>query len=171
MLHMLSKKGQVQSLDLFISATVFIILLVTLILVWDNFSKRLDNKIAYEDLSEKAIKITDILVETRGVPDKWENDADKVNVIGLVSNDRVLSSNKIEEFIDMEYDDVRELFNIEAYDFYFRIIDSNGALIQVHDNDVELGNKPSLSSKFVITIQRIVLNGGSEVVLEFTLWE
>ena len=171
MLPMLSKKGQVQSLDLFVSATVFIVLIVTLILVWDNFSKRLDAKVSYEDLSEKAIKITDVLVETRGVPDQWENDADKVNVIGLVSNDRVLSNNKIEEFIDMEYDDVKKLFNIEAYDFYFRIIDSNGAIIQVDDNDAEFGNKPSLSSKFVITIQRVVLKGGSEVVLEFTLWE
>jgi len=168
---MLPKKGQVQSLDLFVSATVFIVLIVTLILVWDNFSKRLDAKVSYEDLSEKAIKITDVLVETRGVPDQWENDADKVNVIGLVSNDRVLSNNKIEEFIDMEYDDVKKLFNIEAYDFYFRIIDSNGAIIQVDDNDAEFGNKPSLSSKFVITIQRVVLKGGSEVVLEFTLWE
>ena len=168
---MLPKKGQVQSLDLFVSATVFIVLIVTLILVWDNFSKRLDAKVSYEDLSEKAIKITDVLVETRGVPDQWENDADKVNVIGLVSNDRVLSNNKIEEFIDMEYDDVKKLFNIEAYDFYFRIIDSNGAIIQVDDNDAEFGNKPSLSSKFVITIQRVVLRGGSEFVLEFTLWK
>src|SRR3989344_564481 len=168
---MLPKKGQVQSLDLFVSATVFIVLIVTLILVWDNFSKRLDAKVSYEDLSEKAIKITDVLVETRGVPDQWENDADKANVIGLVSNDRVLSNNKIEEFIDMEYDDVKKLFNIEAYDFYFKIIDSNGAIIQVDDNDVEFGNKPSLSSKFVITIQRVVLRGGSEFVLEFTLWK
>lgn len=166
------KKGQIQSLDLFVSASVFIILIITLVLVWDNFSKKLDSKVNYEDLSEKAIKVTDILVETRGVPDKWENNSNNANVTGLVSNDRVLSNNKVSAFIDMDYNNTKKIFNIEAYDFYFRVIDSKGSIINITGGEaVEVGRKPSLTSKKAITIQRIVLNGGNEVVLEFMLWK
>ncbi|MEK6934655.1 MAG: hypothetical protein AABW46_02145 [Nanoarchaeota archaeon] len=165
------KKAQVNTIDLIIAVSLFFVLILSFILIWDNYAKKLDEKVKYDNIAEKAIKITDVLVNTHGIPDDWETDSENVQIIGLTSNARIVSDNKLEEFVNLDYNFIKQNFNIEAFDFYLKVVDSNNKIIQIDDDNVEIGIKPSLDSEDVITIQRIIARGGTEVVLEFTLWK
>jgi len=167
-----SKGGQIFSIDMVISASIFIIVITTVIFIWYSYSLRLEENIKNEDLQIKAFQISELLIKQRGIPYEWEKESNKVKVLGLVSSDRTFSTKKLREFVKLNKSSIKEKLNIENYDFYFSLKDLNGALFQLGDeNPSEAGTKPTQNAKNVINIKRMGLYGDQEVIMEFTLWK
>ncbi|MFH1592350.1 MAG: hypothetical protein ABIB47_03210 [Candidatus Woesearchaeota archaeon] len=161
-------KGQIVSLDLILSIVVFILLIGGIIAFWNIYILRFNANIKQEELALKATKITDLFVESQGVPTGWNET--NVQVIGLVDRDRRLSSNKLASLLNVTYAQIKTSLNIDANEFYFRVVDLNGALVKAKGNFVEVGNS-SLDVEQVIEMRRFALYGNQKVVLEFSIWE
>ncbi len=158
----MSKKGQISTTDLFVAIFVFLILLTTILVTWNVYSNRLNEGILYENLLLNAFYITDTLVKSQGQPDNWT--LGNVETIGLSFNDRNLSKNKVEQFVSMDYNYSKEMFNVERYDFYFQIEDPNGANLIDPYGVIGVGEN-------IVRISRVVVYDGGPAYVRFTLWE
>lgn len=167
----MSKKAQIISTDLMISAVIFILLISFVFLTISRYQTSINENIASHDINIKALQISDLLIKSRGEPTNWEDDISKLNTPGLASRDRTLLITKITEFLDLDYSIIKEKFNIENFDFYFALKELNGALAEIDESPIEAGLKPELNATNVVTIKRIVLYGGNEKQVEVTLWK
>jgi hypothetical protein len=167
----MSKKAQIISIDLIISVIIFIILISFVFLTISRYQTSINENIASQDINVKALQISDLLVKSSGEPSNWEDDVSKLNTIGLASRDRSLHISKITEFLELDYNLTKEKFNVETFDFYFALKELNGALVEIDDDNIEKGLSAGLNATNVVTIKRIVLYGGNEKRVEFTLWK
>ena len=167
----MDKKAQIFSTDLMISASIFISLIIILISTFYFYSIRIRDNVKNEDLYIKTIQISDILLKTAGIPSDWETNSNNTKNIGLIDSDRIFSTSKIREFVNLSINTTKEKLNIEGYNFYFSLKDSNGALYNLTNSFSETGIKPSLNAKWIIIIKRIGIYGGQKAYAEFILWE
>lgn len=168
----MSKRGQVFSTDLVLSVSIFIILLLIVISFFYFYSLRISDAIKNEDLKFKALQISDVLAKSGGEPGNWESDPTNADVLGLAVSDRTFTTVKVKEFVKLDEDVIKNKLNIESFNFYFSLKDPNGALYDISDGDFsEVGSKPSLEAKKIVTIKRIVTYGGQEAFMEFSIWE
>ncbi len=163
------RKGQLFSLDFIGSVVVFVLILTGIIFFWNIYTSRFNAQLERETLTFQLVKISDLLVENPGIPTQWNET--NVEVIGLVSSDRKLQVDKLSSFMNVTYDKTKTLFNIDQYDFYFRIVDVNGAFIKANGQFIEKGAFPGTAEESIVTIRRIVLYGTHKVVLEISAWK
>mgnify|MGYP001580252268 FL=1 len=156
-------------MDFIGSVVVFMLLMIGIISFWNVYGLRFNANLEQEELTLKIVKITDVFIQNQGVPTGWNET--NVAVIGLVNSDRKLDEDKLSSFKNMTYDNIKELLNIEAYEFYFRVIDTNGALIKANGQFIEIGNLPDFDVKNIIKIRRIALYGIQQVIVEFSMWK
>ena len=157
------RKAQVASIDLFIAITVFLILLASTIYTWNLYNTRFNENLEYEKMQLIAFQITDLLVKNPGYPTGWEESPNSVSVIGLAQDDRVLSQDKINAFVNLDYNLSKERFNMELYDYKFRVKSlSNNVLYQSGQN---------FDGDTAIVIERYALLDDEATIMEFTIWE
>jgi len=161
-------KGQLSSMDLAISVMVFVFLLVSIISFWNIYVLRFDANLNHKELALKAVTITDLMVENTGIPTAWNKTT--AQVIGLTEKDRRLDSNKLSALLNMSYSQIKGYLNIDANEFYFRVVDMNGALVKAQGQVVEIGNQTA-NTDFIVKIRRFTLYGSQKTVLEFLLWQ
>ena len=163
------RKGQLSSLDFIGSVVVFVLLLTGIIFFWNIYTLRFNAQLERDALTFQLVKISDLLVEHPGIPTHWNET--NVEVIGLVSSDRKLHADKLSAFMNITYNKTKTLLNIDQYDFYFRIVDLNGAFIKANGQFIEKGAFPSTTEDSIITIRRIALYGTQKAVLELSAWK
>lgn len=153
-------KGQVNALDFFIAISIISILLVSIMLTWNHYETRISSLIVYNDLLTNAIQASDQLVKSPGNPTNWNSS--NVNFIGLIDNDREISSIKLNNFVSLSESEVKEAMKI-PHNFYFEI-----------KNDVEVINftgTPPSGDVTTVKIQRYVYYENEKAKIELTLWE
>jgi hypothetical protein len=153
-------------LDLMLSAAVFLILIVFAAGIWLQVNSSAQTNAVYQNLERKALLISDLLVESQGVPNGWESNASAVQVIGLASTDHELDAEKVASFkaiADSNYETAKQILGIEGDDFYFKITDLNSA-------EIVSGGNMSAGTEQRIVIQRRVLYNDDYAILEFGLW-
>ena len=165
----MNKKAQLVVLDLIGSVVIFVILLIGIITFWHIYSLRFNANIENQNTAFIATKITDLLVETQGIPNNWNGT--NVEVIGLIKTDRVLDPKRLNSFRNLTYSEIQSLFNVESLDFYFRVVDLNGALISTNNQFMEVGSAPPIDQDAIIKIRRFVLFGTQKVVVELSMWK
>ncbi|MEK6826535.1 MAG: hypothetical protein AABX08_02645 [Nanoarchaeota archaeon] len=161
-------KAQIASMDFILSAVIFFILIAGVMSFWNIYILRFDANLEQKELVLKAAKITDLFVENEGSPTGW-NETD-VAVIGLVSSDRKIDNDKLASFLNLSYDQVKSYLNIDENEFYFRVVDLNGAVVKAKGNFAEKGLPPG-DVDSIIKIRRIAMYGSQRAVVEFSLWE
>ena len=155
------QKGQVMSIDLAVSALVFVLLLGFLYTTWQSNMVNWEEQRQSMELEAKTVQQARNLVETPGYPSDWVPGT--VEIIGLAKQPNVLNTEKISFFASMDYNVAREKMNIFNYDFRVEIRSDNSAL------DQNIGNTPGLDSR-VVTIERQVLIGGDHATFRFKLF-
>lgn len=136
------KKAQATMTDLIMSAAVFIVLSAFILFYWTSATTRLEKLSSYEETQLKAIRIADELTKTPGNPTKWEtipnSQIDSIHSLGLATKDRILSDRKIFNLTRIPYDDLKELLNIEGYDFNITIKTKDDLLALLKKYDIRI---------------------------------
>lgn len=157
------KRGQIFSLDAIFSIVLFFIILIFVFVTWNIYSLRINEQDAHIELQLLTFQITDILVESSGVPSNWEVSSANVSVIGLQKKPGILTQEKINALLLMDYENVKDSFNIERFDFEFQIVDGNGTIRKI-------GVHPENRTQEVITVRRIVYVENETKEIFLTLW-
>ncbi len=149
-------KGQAVSLDLFFA--IVIMFLIFLAFVAQN---NLNINYSTEEITEKEMKrmvsgTTDNLVLSRGFPENWETGTG-AEIIGLVNYRRIIDKEKLEEFLDMDYDDSVRQLGIGGYDYYFAL-KQDGFVVKEKYNTADSGYL-STAEKIAGTKRMVEYNG------------
>lgn len=158
---MFEKKSQIVSTDLFFAVSVFVIIIAMIFFSWNLYYERIDERIIYGDMMANAFQVSDLLVKSKGTPSLWNST--NVSVVGLASSDRNISSQKLHSFINVPYDELKKLFNIERYEFYFRLKHLNGTPIDSHGKEFD--------GTYSINTRRYVIYENQKAIIDFRLWK
>ena len=166
-----NKKAQVAVLDLFVAAIIFGILVTILMTTWNEYNAKIDKQLEYNDFVIKVYHITDLLVLYHGKPSAWEKPSPTYHVdapwpmdmIGLALEDGVISEKKLNTFLNMTYNETREIFNIRGYDYLFQLkrIDGSEFSPQII--------KGVSGEEAIVAVRRLVLYNDEEAILYFQL--
>ncbi len=159
----MTKRGQIAIMDLFLAVAIFTIIIVIVGIVWNTQTKRFEGSIAQNNMQIKAFQATDLLVKNAGVKTEWEENLTVLEILGLSTNDRTISEAKVSNFTSLNYDLVRQLLNIQDYEFYFRLLDDEGVLIMS-------SGKTPIATTVSIAVRRFVHYKNNPAILELTLW-
>jgi len=162
-LRIKSRIGQVSVIDLFISVVVFGLIIVSIMLTWNSYNVKINEQIGYNELLIRGFQVSDLLSNYKGNPENWNKLGNNVTVIGLAESEGVISKDKLGNFTNMTYNDIKSKLNIKTYDFYFNLSAVNDGF-----DEVVIGNK---SGDQTIVTRRLVLYEGEKGVLEFALWQ
>lgn len=157
-------KGQLLSMDAVASVVLFIVALVFIFSLWNLYTIRLAENIASEEMQLVAFQVTDILVQSQGVPNIWEQDPDTVEVIGLQSNPGLLDDDKLAAFLAMDYDAAKAVFNIERFEYNFTVLNVYGDVLN------STGMPLSATAAQRVAVHRIVLINNQTRNVLFALW-
>jgi len=158
---MFKRKSQIVSADLFMAVSVFVILITTIIFSWNLYYTRLNERIAYNDMMVNAFQVSDLLVKSKGKPPGWNST--NVGIVGLAEYDRNISTRKVNSFTNISYDELKELFNTERYEFYFQIKHLNGTAMNSYGKE--------FNGTYSINIRRHVIHENEKAIMDFRLWK
>ena len=182
------KKSQILTTDFFIAMFIFAVLLIFLGSLWNNHNQRRIQQHEYNDMMIKAMRITDLLVKgpgwESGATTKWELFPANVEVLGLATEDRVLSSAKVITFVNQVnnfglYNFFREKLRILPYKFWFSLKDaSTGSVITdtINLEFTDAGSLPGSLEDSLITLRRYAVYKKSDgttqnAYMEFKIWK
>ncbi len=115
------KKAQVSIIDLFSALIIFIIMMIALILLWNQYSSRLNTKLQDEELYSAALRAADQLAYSPGLPTAWEENESSIKKLGLAKYPGIISRQKLLSLQYLDYNQIKALLNIKKYDFYFNM--------------------------------------------------
>lgn len=159
-----NKRGQLFSVDLVVTVIAFIVILAFLLSFWNLNVLRFSERKHSDELQLLSFQIIDVLIKSPGVPDNWENNLDGLSVIGLSSNSNILDSEKVNTFLSLDYNLVKEKFNIERFDYQVKLLSINGNVLNTS------GISPSEDLLEKIAINRIVMIRNETRLVQFNLW-
>ena len=124
-----NKKAQLFSLDGLTSMFICIIMVLFILAMWNLYSLRLNENITAEEMQLFAFQITDLMINYEGMPSNWHNDPLNASVIGLQDENRGLHEKKLNTLMTMNYTRVKQLLNIERFEYFMEVYDDNGNLL------------------------------------------
>ena len=157
------RKSQAIITDFFIALFVFLILITAIVYIWNDYNTKIVENVEYERMQLVAYQITNQMLKNKGVPSAWEKDSVNVGEIGLVVSDRKLSKDKVDAFVNLPYNAVRDILNIEGYDYSFKIKSLSNTILS------SLGGIPGDTE--VVSIERYGVYDGENVILQFKIWK
>lgn len=169
MLRRLNRKAQTAIIDLFIALSIFILLVMIIVYLWNDYNTRINEDVEYEKMQLKAYQVTNQLVKTQGNPFSWEKNPNNFKEIGLVTFDRNISAEKLEAFValartDNKYNNIRSSFNLDGYGFNFNLTTLS------NKNLKSSGGTPE-GDEEIISVERYVIYGDEEAIFRFKIWK
>lgn len=152
-------KGQIIMNDLFIALSLFLVVIVFTVLLFNNYSVHLNEEIENNDMLITAFQISDVLVSNSGYPSKWEENITSIKNIGLVTKDRIISKDKLNNFTNLDYDTSKGLLKL-YYNFYISLKDLDNNTITTYGY---------ISGEKIVNVKREVFYEGKEAILEFAV--
>jgi hypothetical protein len=157
------KRAQMAITDLFIALFAFTILIVVIVFAWNRYALILGENSDYEEMKIIAFQTADLLVKSGGEPEDWEEYPDNVDIIGLASSDRNLSTDKVYALINnISYSNASRSLGVAYYNFSLQINHINGTRLEEY--------RQIPANRSVINVQRLVHYGNEKAVLQFALW-
>ena len=162
-------KGQIISVDLIVSITIFVSIFAIALLVSNRAIDQLKTSYEISLMSKRIQRISDVLVRTTGLPEDW-NETNVISV-GLAETENVLNYTKILRLKNMDDNKIRALLGLEEYNFFLNFTNITRGFFP--EGSIFLGMKPT-NAKIVIPIERFVLidfgNRREMGIMEFVLW-
>ena len=151
-------KGQVISSDFIMASVIFLVLFGMLFAAFTWITDYSVYNEHRKGMEMKASQTLEMLVRTKGYPSDWEENPQDAIFIGLASSDRTLDERKLNAFLGMDYNTLKDKLVTGEYDFQFRLV----------QNGSSSGQEPSGS--IVAYNSRIVLLRNSAEKIEMMIW-
>lgn len=158
----MNKRSQISIGDFFLAASIFIILMGSVVLVYDRYTSKFDSREAYNRIQLSSIQAADMLARSGGEPKNWELNSSSARMIGLARSDRNISVQKLDSFLNMSYNYSKDVMRIDG-DYYFKIVGLSGNIIAYKGMNA--------TGRSAAGVSRIVLYNDEYAVMSFILWK
>lgn len=155
---MKTRKGVAFSTDMAIAIFIFLALFISITIAWNSVLDSSSRNTQRKDTEMLLLRIADELVRSGGYPQNWEENPSNAITIGLAESDRILDSEKIQAFLDMDYETAKDILKTGGYDFQLRLV-NNGSV-----------KGPAPDSDNIFFMRRMVLYNETNETLELYLW-
>lgn len=169
-----NRKGQGLAIDCLFAALIFLLLLNSIIGLWQSNMAFLESENRASDLRQEAEQTLDLLVRHSGSPEDWEKkEWEEIEVIGLAKRDRVLDQEKVERFStlagsfwDSDYNSIRSSL-MAGRDFHFTLRLKEGG-----PANASTAEPPSdlQGNWWAASVKRVVKYGGDTAIANLTLY-
>ena len=164
-------RGQVLTIDLVLSLTVFLAAFFILFYLWQMAQKVSVLNTHELEMSKLAVIVAHSLVFAQGQPSNWHamaNPAD-ASSFGLAWRSNVLQQEKVDAFIALNatnYTSTKERLGAGRYELYIFVQDLAGA------NIYEFGIKPPDSSRIhpIQVAQRFAILNNEPIIVQAEVW-
>ncbi len=162
-------KAQVWSIDFVGSVVIFFLSIMLILFVWEYSAYSNAQQNALNEMNSLAMKITDTLVRTPGLPPEWN--ISSVRLVGLMAADEnKLNATKVDFLTSMDYAALKNKLNTLGRDFYLEMRYINSTLAaNSSGSSIQVGAYPSGASA-VVPVERYVLYNEKPAKLRFMLW-
>ncbi|MBI4020336.1 MAG: hypothetical protein HY367_03305 [Candidatus Aenigmarchaeota archaeon] len=162
-------KAQVWSIDFVVSVIVFFIAVSLTVFAWDYSISQNQAQASFSNAESITLSVTDALIRTKGIPEDWDDS--NVRSVGLASAENIVDQEKVEEFLDLDYNTSKERLGISRYEYHFELRYANNSVIQLPGGDnITKGIQP-FNASLVIPAERYVLYNTKISRLQFILWQ
>ncbi|PIN86408.1 hypothetical protein COV19_04980 [Candidatus Woesearchaeota archaeon CG10_big_fil_rev_8_21_14_0_10_44_13] len=158
----MKKRSQISITDFFLAASIFVVLIGALVFVYSNYTAKFASRQESSMMQLSAIQAADILAKSHGKPDRWGVNSTLAQEIGLAQDDRNISAQKLDSFLNISYNTSKELMGItDEYHFKISYIDGNTI--------AEKGMNST--GRKAVGVERRVIYGGENAILSLILWK
>lgn len=162
-------RGQFFSVDLMVSALIFLFIIILTMTVSGEFSGKILLKQQDNERDEAAIRAGNALVYSPGEPANWQNQAGitGVSAIGLADSKNRLDNAKVQRLADLNqgyYNEVRDLLGANKFGVQITILTLEGVKRK------EFGLKPA-ANKRVSAVNRIAILNNENVLVRVRVFE
>ncbi len=161
-------KAQVWSFDMAISILIFFSAMTALMFTWNYITAQNLEQFEISNAESQALRISDSLVRTQGIPVNWESG--NPSVLGLASSENILDDAKIEALLAMDYNSVKSLLGIEGYQLYLALIYANSTIAKTANGTQAEFGMQHVNEKIIVPVDRYCLYNGDIVTLRLILW-
>lgn len=162
-------KGQMWTMDFAVSIVIFALMVGIVIFAWNYSIQNSSDQVNLNILENDVIMISDTLIRVPGMPEDWN--ASNVRVIGLAEEENVLNETKVLQFINMGYTQIKGLFGIGNYEFYFEMRYPNNTVMEIGGISLNKGTDPiGQNTSVVVPVERYVILNGNIAKMELFLW-
>lgn len=156
------KRSQISMSDIFLAVSVFVILIGAVVFLYNSYGQKFESRKSFNRMQLSAMEAADVLAKTNGLPSNWELNPDMTEAIGLAGNERNISEQKLNAFLNISYNRSRELMGI-SQDYYFKIVYGKGDFIAEKGINSTGGE--------AVGVERRVMYRGENAILYIVLWE
>jgi len=143
-----NKRAQIFSTDLMIALSIAVLLFAASFSAWNKVSVRINENNVQEDVTLKAMLVSDILV--------------KDSYAGIVSAPYLIDSSKLDELSLKNPAELNDIFNILPGSIYILLKEANGTAIQ---------SAGSIGSGQASSVLRAVIYNNRRAMLEVRAYE
>ncbi len=137
--------------------------------MWNSVSARISQNTIKLELETSAIDISDQLLRSQGSPVDWETRPSQNFSLGVVTKNYEIDADKVIEMTKLSYSEIKSLLGIKSHDFYFKVTDLFGNIINQSDIKFEAGAPPTPDSS-IVNSRRIVIFKNEIVYIDVITW-
>lgn len=160
-------RGQIWSFDYAVSLFIFVSVLILILFYWSYASTETVTQIQLEQIEDRALTASDLLIRSQGVPSNWTTST--VLSIGLAGEEKILNRTKLLAFEQLNYNTSKVVLGVGSYDFFFQLLHANGTVVSINGTAMTVGLSPTNAS-IIVPVERHVLYEGEIVTTQFQLW-
>jgi hypothetical protein len=156
----LKSKAQASVIDLSVSFILFTTVFLINYYVWNSINASIINNDKTHYFESSVYDAVEALIKTKGTPQNWESNATSVNSLGLVLNENVLSTDKLNTLNKTSYNLLKD-YVLSTGDYQIIISNNSGIVYKT-------GLEPTGT---IIRVDRIIKLNNSYYMFTFKGWQ
>ena len=164
-------KGQIISMDLMVASLIVITIISGLGVLLYQYTIYETQQSELTALSLRSEPALNVLMSSSGNPSDWETrSCDEIKSFGFLSEPAVVNSSKLEAFILLDYNCVKNRLGLSGYDFYFEARDAGRNLLNINGFDITAGYKPPAGSNAIFSERKAWVDESYIATITFGVW-
>jgi hypothetical protein len=151
-----SNKAQIFTMDVVLATALLLLIVAMELAFWNTYIYDIETRQGSVELQRATFDASNYLVRER-----------------LVSKPNVFDTGEVLGFVSGNYNQTRHELGVSGFEFYFKLEDSGGDILQLNSTDIEFGENFSNSEDLAVArrIGLIDINGTkTEVISYIYLW-
>lgn len=164
-------KAQIISLDIMFAVLVLLTIIGALGVILYQYAIYEQQQSELSALELRSQPALNVLMSTKGSPDDWDSlSCSQITSLGFMGTQAVISGDKLEAFVQLDYNCSQKILGISGYDFYFEARNSDGSLLNINGVDITAGYEPPAGSNAIFSERKAWIDSSYLATITLGVW-